>query len=147
MNDDDKLVVIQLKIAPVAKPRMTQRDKWLNPPRPAVAKYRLFCTELRNQLSRAAGNQYPLGLDDISLILPHEFDVVFFVPMPESWSHSKKMSMNCKPHQQTPDRDNFLKAFQDAIWRDDSKIYDGRVGKYWATVGSIVVTYSLGEAL
>ena len=28
-------------VTPIGKPRMTQRDKWLKPPREAVLKYRL----------------------------------------------------------------------------------------------------------
>lgn len=107
-----------IEVLPVPKPRMTRRDKWLNPPRPAVAQYRAFCDELH----------YAVGSD---FELPDKFDIVFYLPCPRTWSQKKREKMHGKPHQQTPDRDNLLKAFQDALLKSDAHIYDGRVGKFW----------------
>ncbi|MGU0055537.1 RusA family crossover junction endodeoxyribonuclease [Enterobacter hormaechei] len=43
--------------------------------------------------------------------------------------------MNGKPHQQKPDKDNLEKALLDAIFDDDSRVWDGRVTKVWGRGG------------
>ena len=45
------LETIEIDICPVAKPRMTQSDKWRE--RPAVVKYRAFADELRLKVNLA----------------------------------------------------------------------------------------------
>ena len=65
--------------------------------------------------------------------------VIFVVPVPASWSKKKKREMWNKPHQQTPDVDNFLKALLDAVFEDDSKFWDCRVTKVWGQEGEIRV--------
>ena len=110
-------------ISPVAKPRMTQRDKWAK--RPAVMKYRAFCDKVR--------------LND--LLLPDcGADIVFGIPMPKSWSAKKKQAMNRSPHQQTPDLDNLLKALCDAVHKEDKHIWQYSAGKVWAETGYIEIT-------
>ena len=109
-----------LDVSPVPKPRMTQSDKWNQ--RPIVMKYRTFCDDLR------------LAIRDLELDVPDTFDIVFYLPIPK---HRKKKINPGDPHQQTPDRDNLLKAFQDALFKSDAHIYDGRVAKYWADKGYI----------
>ncbi len=110
-------------ITPVAKPRMTARDK-RGDKRPVVAKYHAFKDECR--------------LRKVSLE-PYGSHVIFRVPMPASWSNRKKLRMNKTPHEQTPDVDNFLKALMDAVYLDDSKVWDVRVTKYWAFEGVIEI--------
>ena len=114
-----------IEIDPVTKPRMTRRDKWLDPPRPGVAKYRAF----KDELNLLLGDFY----------LPDVFDVVFYVPCPPSWSEKKRKEFHNQPHQQTPDRDNLLKAFQDALLKSDARIYDGRVAKFWTNGAGYIV--------
>ena len=80
------LETIEFNICPVAKPRMTRRDKWLNPPRPAVAKYRAFADSLR------------LSANLQGFRLNNAFKVSFFVPIPKSTSKRKKRQMNLTPH-------------------------------------------------
>mgnify|MGYP000370789959 CR=1 FL=1 len=109
-------------ILPVAKPRMTQRDKWAK--RPAVMRYRAFCDQVR-----AAGVElYPCGLH-----------VTFVLPMPASWSKRKRSEMDGQPHQQKPDWDNLAKALCDAVYSDDAHIWDMRVTKLWGQEGKIIV--------
>ncbi len=109
-------------IIPIAKPRMTQRDKWKN--RPVVARYNAFKDLVR--LHR--------------IELPESgYHVIFIMPMPKSWSNKKKLKMNSKPHQQTPDKDNLEKGLLDALFKDDKHIWDGRVSKIWGVNGQIIV--------
>lgn len=110
------------QIVPVPKPRMTQRDKWKK--RPCVVRYRAFCDDVRLR----------------GVTLPESgWHVTFYIPMPESWSDSKKGRMNGMPHQQIPDKDNLEKALLDAVFDDDSVVWDGRVTKRWGYVGCIKV--------
>lgn len=106
-------------ITPVAKPRMTRRDKWAQ--RPCVLRYRQFCDEVRLH-----------GID-----LGETVSVVFWLPMPKSWSKKRKQEMDGKPHQQKPDCDNLVKAICDAVFQDDSHVWQIRAEKRWAYEGGI----------
>jgi len=114
------------EITPVAKPRMTQRDKWLKPPRYIVARYWYF-----KDLVRGFGV-------DLSESGAH---VIFYMPMPESWSKKKRERMNGEPHKQVPDIDNLQKALLDALFDNDSHVWDIRATKRWAVEGSIVINH------
>lgn len=111
-------------ITPVPKPRQTQRDKWLNPPRPEVARYRAFADEVRGEgVKFSNGNSITFGL-----------------PMPKSWSKKKRAEQDGKPHTQVPDADNLEKALFDAIFKDDSHIWHiGEVKKLWSVEGYIII--------
>jgi Holliday junction resolvase RusA-like endonuclease len=110
-------------IDPVAKPRMTQSDKWKK--RPATSKYWAFCDQCLEQ----------------QVFIPLSGSMVYFIiPMPESWSKKKKEQMNDRPHQQKPDIDNLLKAVLDAIYLDDQKVWDVHVKKRWGYEGAIYVS-------
>lgn len=104
-----------INITPVAKPRMTQRDRWMK--RPAVVKYHQFCDAWR---SKYTGE------------IPDRLYLTFFVPMPKSWSNKKRAQMQGRPHQVRPDSDNFAKSVLDAGKKDDSHVYILHVEKYWA---------------
>ena len=114
-------------ITPVPKPRMTQRDKWLNPPRPKVARYRAFCDECRLRRVHVPGSGAT---------------VIFTLPMPPSWSKKKRREMDGAPHQQTPDVDNLCTALLDAVYTDDSIVWDIRIVKRWGVDGGIEVDSS-----
>ena len=114
--------MIEIFITPVPKPRMTRSDKWKK--RPVTDRYWAFKDELLKQLK---GNLEP------------RFHVIFYIPMPKSWSKKRKLEMNGKPHQVRPDVDNYEKSFMDALCEDDSYIYDVRAEKYWAVRGRIIL--------
>ncbi len=118
-----KKPTIMIPVAPVAKPRMTRSDKWKQ--RPAVMKYWRFKDELHLHVKGT---------------LDPKFDVIFYVPMPKSWSEKKKTAFFRKPHQQRPDVDNFTKGLMDSLCKEDSHVYDVRMQKYWAYEGSIELT-------
>ena len=109
-------------ITPLGKPRMTRADKWKK--RPEVLRYRAFCDEVR--------------LNNVSL--PESgYHVIFVLPMPPSWSKKKRSLIDGKPHQQKPDKDNLEKALLDAIFGEDSHIWDGRVTKIWGETGKMII--------
>lgn len=110
-------------ITPVPKPRMTQRDKWAK--RPPVMRYRAFCAEI---ILKAGNFQ-----------LPDAYKVRFVMPMPKTWSAAKKQEMLGKPHQQTPDLDNLVKALNDAFLKEDKTIHHIDAEKYWGFFPCIII--------
>lgn len=114
-------------IDPVAKPRMTRRDIWLDPPRPPVSRYRQYKKDLNNLCLE---NRYRIG---------ETLKIEFYLPMPQSWSKKKQWDMQGRPHQQKPDTSNLVKAFEDALTDDDSAIWSISAQKFWGDKGEIVV--------
>lgn len=113
-------------IVPVAKPRQTRRDKWLK--RPCVVRYRAYKDAL-TILAKKAG--YTLG-DTVQ--------ITFVLPMPESWPEKKRRDMAGKAHQAKPDIDNLLKAFMDALSKNDSYVHSLKdCSKVWGEKGKIIV--------
>jgi Holliday junction resolvase RusA-like endonuclease len=117
---------VTLNIIPVAKPRMTQSDKWKK--RKATDKYWQFKDEL-NQLCA------------ICRWKPKEvLHIKFVIPMPISWSKKKKERMDGQPHKQKPDLDNLVKAFKDSLLKEDSHVHTyGKIQKIWGRRGQIIV--------
>tara|TARA_X000000950_G_C13523711_1_gene500705 strand:- start:142 stop:591 length:450 start_codon:yes stop_codon:yes gene_type:complete len=114
---------ITLNISPVSAPRMTQSDRWKS--RPCVLRYRAFRDELR----------YKLQLK--RFVLGDAVEMIFYLPMPKSWSKRLKKEMVGKPMQKRPDTDNLSKAVLDAVMREDGQVYRIHAAKFWATEGKI----------
>ncbi len=112
---------MEINISPVPKPRMTRADRWKR--RKCVERYFEYCDELRSN---------GLEIGDI-------LEVIFFIPMPKSWSKKKKKEMCLRPHKQRPDLDNLVKAINDAANKEDSHIYIISAEKYWDYNGRIVI--------
>ena len=110
------------EITPVPKPRQTRADKYLK--RPCVMRYRAYADEVR--------------LRGVKLN-PHGDSVIFHMPMPKSWSKDKKAKLDGTGHTQRPDWDNLAKALCDAIYSDDSHIWNIRITKQWAYEGAIEI--------
>ncbi|GAP76973.1 endodeoxyribonuclease RusA [Pseudoalteromonas sp. SW0106-04] len=101
---------------------MSQRDKWKK--RPVVVRYFAYKDQCRLQ----------------GVALPtHGYHITFVLPMPKSWSKKKRMNMLGQPHLNKPDKDNLEKALLDAIFEEDSVVWDGRVTKLWGEEGQIIV--------
>lgn len=108
-------------ITPVPKPRMTQRDKWRK--RPCVMRYRAFCDKVRL----------------LRVKLPQPCRIVFYLPVPRSWSDKKIHLMCGEPHRSKPDLDNLVKALADAVCKDDSHLWHISAEKRWSLVPCIEV--------
>lgn len=115
-------------ITPVPKPRQTQQDKWMK--RPPVMAYRAFETHLR-----LLAKMQKFTLPECGCA------ATFYLPMPASWSKRKRAEMDGKPHQDKPDWDNLIKAVQDSLLDNDSKVWEfGPVRKFWSDRGQIILT-------
>lgn len=113
---------VEYDITPIPKPRMTHRDKWAN--RDVVKRYHAFKDECRLK----------------KVILPEEgAHVIFVMPMPKSWTIEKRQQMEYMPHIVRPDVDNMAKALMDAVFPDDSGVWDIRVTKVWGKEGKIII--------
>ena len=115
-------------ICPVPKPRQTQSDVWKK--RPCVMRYRAFADKCR-----ASGIEIPES----------GAHVTFVLPMPRSWSEKKKKAMDRQPHQQQKDVDNMCKSLLDALYKNDSHIYDIRISKFWGRTGKIIIKNNKSE--
>jgi len=113
-----------IDIEPVAKPRMTQSDKWKK--RASVLKYWAFADELRYKFGET---------------LPSSITLDFYIPMPKSWSKKKKEKMKGQWHKQKPDLSNLIKAVEDALCKEDSHIASIMAHKEWAEKGAIDISY------
>ncbi len=128
LTADGKVVLpyITLNIVPVAKPRMTQSDKWKK--RPATDKYWKFKDDLKMLCFLCRWKPK----DDL--------DVKFVIPMPISWSKKKRLKMDGQPHKQRPDLDNLIKAFKDALLIEDSHVHTyHNMKKVWGRSGAIIL--------
>ena len=113
------LQVLDIDLMP--KPRMTRRDRWLR--RPCVVRYRQQCDHLR-----LAG-----------LRLPVRYLALVFLPMPASWSLTRRRAANGTPMLSAPDVDNLCKGLQDALCPNDAHLWDGRLQKRWAWTGRLLL--------
>lgn len=108
-------------INPVSKPRMTQQDRWKK--RKVTSNYWAYKDLIR--------------LHKVEVPVPCR--VVFYIPMPTSWSEKKRLEMNDRPHEQRPDIDNLIKGLFDATFEEDCHIWSISAEKRWAKVGSIKI--------
>ncbi len=114
-------------IKPMGKPRFTWGDKANY--RKCTQDYWNFKKDLVEQVEKL-NYKIPDVLQNITIILP----------MPKSWSQKKRILMDRKPHQQTPDIDNILKAFQDCLLENDSTIHTyNNIRKIWGLTGQIII--------
>ena len=109
-------------IEPTTKPKISERDSWMK--RPSVMKYLAFKDEVKN-----AGIELP----------DHGFKVEFVLTMPNSWSKKKKDMMLGQPHMQKPTFNNLTRALSEAVFDDDSQIWNCHTIKRWGYKGSISV--------
>lgn len=115
---------MEIKIDFVPKPRMTRSDKWKR--RKVVLDYFKFKDEI---LLKTKGLNFG---DTLSL--------GFVVKMPTSWSKKKKTLMLGAPHKQRPDLDNLIKAFKDAVFKEDSHVWKyGEMYKIWGQENKIII--------
>ena len=118
--------VITINVAPCSKPRMTQADKWKK--RPSVVKFFAF----RDAIKQST-------IHNIAL---ESFDIEFYIQMPKSWSKKKKKLHNGNPHKQRPDLDNYIKAWCDSVFEEDSVVWRFKASKRWTDKpGHIKVSY------
>ena len=107
--------VITINVPPCSKPRMTRADKWKK--RQCVLKFFAFRDAIKQS-----------SVHNIAL---ESFDIEFYIEMPKSWSKKKKSLHNGTPHKQRPDLDNYIKAWCDSVFEEDSVVWRFKASKRW----------------
>ena len=123
--------MLNIKIIPVSKPRMTRVDTWKK--RPCVTRYWAYKDELNEKIK------------ELDIKVQDELFLEFYMPMPKSWSKKKKLDLLNKPHQQKPDIDNLVKGVMDAIFKEDSHVHTIYAKKIWSNEASM--TFISGKNL
>jgi Holliday junction resolvase RusA-like endonuclease len=118
-----------INVAPVAKPRMTRRDRWAK--RDIVVKYYNYKDTVR------------LLVGDWEL--PDEFRVIFGIPFPKSYGPRKREELLGKPHRIRPDVDNFLKGLFDVFRVEDGDIWHVEASKIWTSGDGFILIESFDE--
>ena len=103
----------------MAKPRMTQKDKWCK--RVSTTKYWSFKDKLILEANKC------------NFILSEAFEFFAFIEMPKSWSAKKKKNMFLSKHQNKPDTDNVMKSINDIFGKTDEKRWSNTGHKFWYT--------------
>ena len=131
---DNQVQHLRWDINPVSKPRMTRRDVWLKPPRKPVLEYRKYADALRIFAMR---DKY---------LVTNPLSIIFVMSMPQSWSGKKCERMCGQPHKSTPDLDNLIKAFKDALCENDSFVHTyGCMKKVWGYEGAVIIVNNIHE--
>jgi Holliday junction resolvase RusA-like endonuclease len=113
-------MTITIPGAPVAKPRMSQRDRWKE--RPCVLAYRDFCDRAR----KAAGIRGKMRLVDPIIVT-----VTAYFGFPRSINLSRQRELRNSPHTGRVDADNVLKSINDALFENDHLVCRATVEKLW----------------
>ena len=124
-------------ITPVPKPRMTRQDKFRGKPgrkptRPCVARYWAFKDEVKYKIMQPHNNNISLN----------GMTIIFHLPMPKSWGKRKRDAHRGRAHLTVPDKDNVEKGLWDALYLNDSGVWDTRSVKLWADKGGIEIIYT-----
>jgi Holliday junction resolvase RusA-like endonuclease len=119
--------MIKLEIPPIPAPRLNRGSQYNPQKKKLVARYMKWKEDV--QLLAYQAGWKPTD----------ELHVIFVLPMPKSWSRQKRERMRGEPHQQKPDRNNLMKALEDALYKDDSGVWKSSEEKIWGESGHIVI--------
>lgn len=133
----ENIVILYSETAAMGKPTMTHSDKYRDPPRPPVAKWRDFKAGL---MAAALEQGFRPQMEIVSI------GFVAMFKMPKSWSKKKKEEMNGKLHKSKPDLSNLLKGIEDALTDKDETI-SILLGssKHWAPDNMLSVILKIKE--
>ena len=110
-------------ITPVPAPRITARDRRGTSQCPRVQRYFAFKDKVR----------------ELNIQVYEKTKIIFFMPMPSSWSEKEKSEHYLEPHKKTPKIDNLIKGLLDATLKSDSHIWQIEAKKIWSDSGFITV--------
>lgn len=126
--------VLRIEGAPVAKPRMTRRDRWM--PSKAAARYWAWA-DIVKLTAKPLFRRGPL-------FCPVLIEATFFLPIPASCARPERSRRAGTPHVLKPDIKNLIAGLEDALngiaWNDDSQIvgYE-KCCKYWAHTPGLTI--------
>lgn len=121
--------MIELDIAPMPAPRLNRYSRFHPKKQRLQQRYERWKADVR-KLALVAGWRPT-----------EELHVIFVIPMPISWSAKKKREMTTQPHQRRKegDRNNLMKALEDALYEEDSYVWKSSEEKRWGYDGKILI--------
>lgn len=101
----------------------------------------------RNQYWIPAAKRYFAWKDDLRMLalaegyeLEEPLSLTFVLPVPKSCTKKERERRLGNPHRTTPDLDNMIKAFKDALSDNDAGIAEyGTMRKIWGESGAIII--------
>lgn len=124
--------LFRIETTPMAKPRMTHRDRWKK--RPIVQRWNAYKDFIR--LSAPRNFRMPIS----------DYWLIFTFKPPSSWDTQKIITQYGAPHMTRPDKDNLEKAILDIFLpNEDSMVFDGRASKLWGAKASIELWWKDGS--
>ena len=123
-------VVAVIPMRPFPKPRMTIGDRRRKGKklRPAVERYWANAEELK------------LRISSMKVELGFTLSIIFIFKMPDSWGPKKRERKLWTYHDEKPDLSNVIKAYEDALYKDDKEIHTYKnIHKLWGNENLIVV--------
>lgn len=126
---------VVFNITPQTNVRATQGDRVFF----RIPRERLRPAGLKRLLRLERYNDYKLSLAELarkkSFDIPEQgVHILFYFPVPKSWTKSKKQEMHMRLHQSKPDIDNCIKAVFDSLMSEDKYIADFRATKKWVNL-------------
>lgn len=132
-----------LNITPQTNVRATQGDRIFF----RIPREKLRPSGLKRLLRLERYNKYKIDLlaeaKSKNFTHPQQGALIsFYIPMPKTWRKFKRKTMNFMLHQSKPDLDNLLKAYFDALLKEDKVISHYEAKKVWVDfpVGWIEIT-------
>ena len=126
-------VKVILNITPQTHVRATQGDRVFF----RISRNQLRPGGLKRLLRLERYNDYKLSLSALAKQQHFTFpeqgaSIIFFIPVPKSWSKKKKKLYHGTLHQSKPDLDNLMKAMIDSLLSEDKIIaHYGELCKVW----------------
>lgn len=115
--------IYQIEIEPISYVRRTKADSWKK--RPAVVKYYAYKNLLAFLLNRMGYKQ------------EEKLNIIFYLPIPKSFRNREIYHL--KEHHKKPDLDNLVKAFLDAVAKQDNYICQINATKLYSLSPQIIV--------
>jgi Holliday junction resolvase RusA-like endonuclease len=125
-----------LNITPQTFVRATQGDRIFF----RIPRDKLRPPGLKRLLRLERYNEYKLSVNTLAKEKKFTFpeqgaSIIFFIPVPVSWSEKKKKLHHGTLHQSKPDLDNLLKAMMDSLLSEDKFIaHYGELCKVWVNL-------------
>lgn len=131
------------ELTPQTHVRTTQNDRWFF----RIPREKLKEHGLRRLTRIERYNKYKQDISALAKKKKFTFpsigaSVKFYLPVPKSWSKSKKSQMHLQYHMTRCDLDNLMKALMDSLMSEDKHIAHFEAAKYWinADTGHIEIT-------
>jgi Holliday junction resolvase RusA-like endonuclease len=124
--------ITTFNITPQTHVRATQGDRVFF----RIPRDKLRPAGLKRLLRLERYNDYKVSISALAkqhkFIMPEQsIHIIFYIPVPKTWSKIKKEEMHMKLHQSKPDIDNLTKSIFDSLLYEDKYIADFRATKKW----------------